>query len=332
MQLNAKMYNIQNLLLTFFSRMFFLFGALISTELGFLIRFELAGLGLFVFVFFLLQRRSMLPDKPEWSLRGAPALFRYGLALTPSNVILYANSLFSSIYLNARAGAERLDIYEFLTNASLALSIIQNGFANFWGAFMFANYRDEQRRIQRVHEYITYGVLSLMACLILVQPAAFLLLGLRFRQGQYIFGLMLFSPMLLILSETTVYGIDIATKTIHHSIGNAISAIANVLLCILLVPRYDIAGAAAALAVSGLLMFLYRTVRAQRYYRSIDRPLRTAVSVGVMAALCAACVVLRGTPVLVSIPAFAVLVFYQILYRAELGRCIAIAKGFLKKT
>ena len=329
MQMKTKMFAVQSILLNFFSRMFFIVGGLFNPTLDSVIWFSLVGLGVFAAVFFIMQRKTMLPRRIEIEKQAYSPLLRYGVALMPTNIMVWLNTLFSRVYVDVVMGSDQLGIFSFMSYISMALGVLQAGFSTFWSAFIFGSYKTEQRRIRRVHDYLTFIMLSLMAAMIALQPVIFMIFGETYRAGMRIFGLMTFAPMLLIISETTVYGILIAKKTIYDSIGNAISVLGNVGLCVWLVPQYGMVGAAVALAVSGLAMFIFRTVVAQRLYKSMDRPLKTAVSIALMAALCVVGYLFADNALTVALSALGVLVYYMIVYRAELKRCFAIAREVL---
>lgn len=333
MQQNTRMYTIQTVLLQFFSRMFFIFGAFFTLSLESLVLTNLAGLGAFVVIFFLLQRRSMLPDKVEAKKGSLGPLFKYGVPLVPTAIFQYFNALVAKVYVKDRMGAVESDVYTFVSYLSLALGIIQTGFATFWSAFIFGNYKTEQQKIIKAHDFLMFLIMALMAALIFLQPLIFWFFGLLNANnalGAPIFGLMLFAPMLLIISETTVYGINIAKKTYFDTIAIAISVGVNFALCLVLIPRLGMAGAAMAGAVSGAAMFLFRTPIAQRFYKTMDSQARTYLSLGVMAVLCCVSYLFASAPAVVMLAAGAAIVYYCVVYRAQLKRCLSLAREILR--
>jgi O-antigen/teichoic acid export membrane protein len=322
MQQNAAMYTVQSILLNFFSRSFFIVGALFGAGLDAVMWCGVAGMGAFALVFFLMQRRSMMPERLDISPRSLAPLLKYGLPLIPAAVMQYMNTLFAGIYVNSVLGESELGVFELIATMSLALGVIQAGFSTFWSAFIFGSYATEQRRIRRVHDYLTFIILSFMCLMIAFRPVIFGIFGSGYRGGSEVFGIMMFAPLLLIISETTVYGIEIAKKTVYNSISVAVNIAVNVVLCIWLVPGMGLAGAAIALAASGLAAFVFRTIIAQRYYKSMDRPIKTAVSIALMAVLCAVSY-LENAAVTAAASA-ALLCYYLVAYRAELRRCFSI--------
>ncbi len=330
MQHNVLMYTIQSILLQFFTRIFFLVGALIDPSLNTIVLFNVLGLGLFAVVFFVIQKKSMLPKRIDFQKKAYSPLLKYGLALAPTNIMLWVNSLFSRVFVNAIMGAAEQGVYSFISYMSLALGIIQGGFATFWSAFIFKNYKNEQQKIIKVHDFLTFIILSLMAALIAFQPIIFLIIGPSYRSGISIFGATLFAPMLLIISETTVYGIAIAKKTYFDTIGMGLSVGINILLCFLLVPTTGMFGASLAGAVSGLAMFIFRTIVAQKFYKSVANLKKTAVSLSLMWVLVVVCFVLSDLQFVISLLAVLLIAYYILVYKNEFKYCLKTAINIFK--
>lgn len=330
MQNNVAMFTIQSILLQFFTRAFFLVGAFYRPDLPTIVSFNIAGLGVFAVVFFAIQRRSMLPKRFEIGKKGYRPLLHYGLGIAPSSVLLYGNQLFSRIFVNAWLGNHLLGIFSSASTLSNMIGVMQGGFATFWSAFMFKSYKTEQRRIRNMHDYIMLAMMAMMCLLILATPVIFLILSGNYVEIRPIFGLMLFSPMLAIVGETTYYGIEIARKTIFNTIGTAISLVTNILLCVLLIPRFQLLGAVLALVGSSFAMFLLRTVIAQKFYRTVNSYGKTTVSLSVMAALSTASYLFDTNRLFLSTLAVMVLLFYIILYLPQYRRLLQLAAELLR--
>ena len=329
MRQDTKMYTLQSVLLQFFTRMFFLVGALVKPDLDTIVAFNVFGLGIFSLAYFLIQRKTMLPKKAEYSKEAFPPLLKYGIALAPSSVLTYINTLFSRIYVNGRLGDLKLGIYSMASTVTLALSIIQSGFATFWSAFIFENYKTEQKKIIRIHDYLMFAVMVLMCLLIMFQHVIFLILGSGYREGETIFAILLISPMLSIIAETTVYGIEIAKKTYYDAIGMALSVGGNIIFCLLFVDKYGMFGAALSLALSSLLMFIFRSVLGQHFYKSIGYPVKTIMSLLIIFILCVIAYLFASKPLFVSLAALIVMTGYCIIYGEQFRRCFALAKQIL---
>ena len=150
-----------------------------------------------------------------------------------------------------------------------------------------------------------------------------------------VFPIMLLVPVFLIIAETTVYGISIAKKPIHDTIGIGLSVVCNILFCMLLAPKFGLYGVCMALAGANIVMFLYRTVIAQKLYCSIVSYKRTALVCIVMFVLVFAACVLNNNFVAKLAVSLMGMVVYIIIYRKQLAAAIGLAKelmgGFLAK-
>ncbi len=330
MQNNVLMFTVVIILLQFFTRVFFLFGILVSPDLKTLVLFNLLGFGIAVLLLFLAQRKVMLPNKPvKISRESAKPLVRYGLGIAPSSILLMGNQLLSNFYVNVQLGKGPLGIFTYASTLSNVLVIIQGGFASYWSAFMFKHYKEEQKRIIRMHDYLMFVMMAMMCLILLVSPVVFLVLS-NYAECRPIFGPMLFAPLLLIVGETTLYGIEIAKKTIFNTIGTALSFLTNVVLSIWLIPNYGLIGAVAALVASSVVMFLFRTIVAQRFYRTIGSYLKTAVSLLLVAGLSTASYLLDGQYLLVSFLSLGLLLLYCLIYRKEFLRLLRLAAEILR--
>lgn len=322
---NVFMFSLVSILLQFFTRAFYIFGVIINPDFPTVAVFGAAGFGLFTLLFFLSQRKMMLPKRFEVSGKAYRELLKYSLGLMPSSVLLWGNQLVSQLFVAASLGDSALGLFAFAALISQALSIVQGGFATFWSAYMFKNYKLEQERIVKTHDYLMFAMMAMMCLLLLCSPLIFLILS-NYSESRPIFGLMLAAPLLSIIAETTVYGIEIAKKTVYNSLASLLCVAANILLCAFLVPAYRLLGAAISLAVSTAVMFVFRTVIAQRFYRTIRSYIKTAASLSVMSALCAMSWLFDGRYLPFYGAVTAAFLFYLWVYKNECQRLLRLLK------
>ena len=150
-----------------------------------------------------------------------------------------------------------------------------------------------------------------------------------------VFPIMLLVPVFLIIAETTVYGISIAKKPIHDTIGIGLSVVCNIVFCMVLAPKFGLYGVCMALAGANIAMFLYRTVIAQKLYCSIVSYKRTTLVCLIMFVLVFAACILNNNFMAKLGVSLAGMVVYIIIYRKQLMAAITLAKeiigGFLNK-
>lgn len=331
---NVRLYTLQSILLQFFSRAFFLVGALFSPSFHSVTTWNVVGMGIFAVCFFLLKRNDLLPARWVFPKALLKKIFAYGLALCPVSVLFYLNSVISLTTVNSALDADSLGIYSIALNLSMLLSVVQGGFATFWSAYIFQNYQREQEKIIRVHDYLTLGTVSLICLISMFQEVLFLFIGRGYSTGAGILPVMLLSPMFLILSETTVYGISIAGRTYIDAVMMAVSVVTNLLLLRWLTAPLGLFGVALALAGSGFLMFALRTAIAQRFYRSMANPYKTFVVVGIAILYTAAASALSSSFIQKGILSIATLGLYLLIYKPQVQKGLVTAKlmlrGFIK--
>ncbi|MEG1801734.1 MAG: polysaccharide biosynthesis C-terminal domain-containing protein, partial [Oscillospiraceae bacterium] len=166
--------------------------------------------------------------------------------------------------------------------------------------------------------------------LVAFEDIIFIVLGPRYRQGIEIFPIMLLVPIFLIISETTVYGISIAKKPIYDTIGIGISVVSNIGFCWLLAPRYELYGVCLALSLSNILMFLFRTFVAQRFYPSIPSVKRTALVLCLMLLLTGAATLWAHNFALKLLASVVCAAAYFIIYKQQLKNALSMAQDLLK--
>ncbi len=329
MEQNIPMFTIQSILSQFFSKLFYLVGFFFPNPKNAMLYTAVLGMALFSFFFTFLRRKEIVPAKSAFSAPVLKTILPYGIALAPSAVLIYLNSAFSASYIGRTLGDSSLGLFTYAVTLSNVVTIIQGGFATFWGAYMFANYKTQQKRIMQVHNYLNLLILCFFTCIVMFQDILFWLLPM-YAAAKYIFPIMMLSAVFTILGEGTVYGIQIARKPIFDTIGIGLSLVVNILLCIVLIPRLGILGAALALAISSFIMFTFRTVVAQRFYRTIEHPTKTLTALATCMITACFGYIFADNFWLKALVCFAALGVYCLLYRKELMRCIELGLQVLK--
>ena len=332
---SIKLYTLESVLMQFFTKVFFIFGALFSADLNTLVLWAVGGMSAFGVVFLFVVRKDITLSPKVLFTPANRQLLPYGLALMPTAVMLWLNSLFSKVYISKTIGDSQAGVFSMVSTISNVVAIIQAGFATFWSAFIYANYKTEQEKIKQVHDYLTFVIAEFFCVLIIFEDIIFWILGHEYAAGITVFPIMVLVPVFLIISETTVYGISIAKKPVYDTIGIGLSVVTNIGFCILLAPRFQLYGVCAALCLSNFIMFVFRTVIAQRLYCSIPSAKRTALvcvllfATAFFGTIWADNFLLKGAAGVVSMLVYAFIYRRQIVSAVALGK--ELAGKFLKK-
>lgn len=328
---NIKLYTLESVLMQFFTKVFFVLGVFFSTDLDFLIIFTVCGMSAFGIVFLFVVRKEITLSPTVLFTKANRQILPYGLALMPTAVMLWLNSLFSKVYISKTIGNEQAGVFSMVSTISNVVAIIQAGFATFWSAFIYANYKTEQEKIKQVHDYLTFVIAEFFCVLIIFEDIIFFILGSEYAQGIQVFPIMVLVPVFLIISETTVYGISIAKKPIYDTIGIGLSVVTNIGFCVLLAPTFGLYGVCVALCLSNLIMFLFRTVIAQKLYCSIPSAKRTTVVCCLLFVIAFLGTIWAHNFALKAVAGFGGMAVYLFIYRSQLKSAIALGKEVLAK-
>lgn len=330
MEGNILVYTVESILMQFFFRLFYLLGAFFGHEnpVPAMVVCSVAGLGGFALVFSFLRRRVLRPRAAEFKSGVYRHTLPYGIVIAPTTVIVSGNYSVALILITHLLGGTAAGFYGYGYMLSNIVSTVQLGFASFWGPYMFENYKTQQPRIKRVHNYLNFVILSFFALLVAFEDIIFLILP-AYAGAMPVFPLMMLSAVFTILCETTVYGNAIARRPIFDTLGFALSFAVNIGLCLALCPGFGLYGAAVAIAVGNFVMFLFRSFTAQRLYQSIENPLQTAVAVALAVALAAAGTALTGSFLARLAASLVTIGLYCLLYRGQLRRLWGLALSIL---
>lgn len=273
-------------------------------------------------------------DKQSVTLEQSTHIYRmvlpYGILLAPAAILMPLYRLVCLSMLSAHAGATAQGLFEFSYTLALLVTTVQAGFSTYWGPYVYAHYRTEQDRIGRVHDLLNFLIFAFFCALILFEDIIFVIFPDKAACMRF-FPIMMLSSVFGILIEGTVYGNAIARKPHHDTIGVAVGVVVTLALGGWLVPRFDVSGAAVALAVGNAAMYLYRTVTGQYFYRTIPSIPRTVSGFLLALAATAAGVLFYQNFLLKFLSVSAILFVYCTLYRPQLHKLWQLALGVLRK-
>lgn len=282
---NAWHYSIQSVLVQFCSKILVIGAAFVSPTAEVVLLFNTVGLFFLMIVYSLIQKRTVWPARYRWERQGFGEVLRYGLFSWPLTAAFSASAFLIPFIIQTRLDSYALGIFASTGFFVAAFNVVQSGFRTYWAAFMYGHYREEQPKIKAVHTYILLFVLFLLGGFILCQHPAYLMIGSRFHESRVFFSLVLLDPLLMLVEQTTNYGMALAKRNQEMTLIYLLAILLNIGLCYALLPLYGLPGAAAAAAVAALFRFVLATWRGQRYYRSLEDGRKTAVGIFLLVVL-----------------------------------------------
>jgi O-antigen/teichoic acid export membrane protein len=196
-------------------------------------------------------------------------LLRFGLPFMPSRVALWALNLSNRLLVGWLATGALAGVFVVAANTASAVALLVTAFQLAWPPFAYGIKDDEEARAV----YRSVLTVWLLVALAVVLPLALgrewlmaLLAGERYRGGADAMALSALG--LAFYGAYYVVGVAVgrAKKTQLNWVVTGIAAVANVVLCIVLIPEYGAKGAGAASAIAYLLMAVLMVLRGGRVF------------------------------------------------------------------
>lgn len=289
---------------------------------------------LLVAVFWFIERKNIrLPRGAKVERRPlAKKALIFGIPLMPISLLSWLNSSIPTLLMKNLLSYEAIGIYSNAVVLTSTINLIQSGFNTFWVPYYYENYKNGNSRIKKVHNIICFGMVAFAVLLILFKDLLFWIVGSEYKSGAVVFALLLVSPVCYTIGETTGIGISISEKSYLHSVAYMSGILTNLVLCLVLVPVFGMAGAGMAVAASAMVSLIVKTVIGEKYYSSISSYIKTAAALGIL--ILAAiwdCFLMQGNKVLWAGGLLGSLVVLLVLYREEVRYCISLMKRILIK-
>ncbi|MCZ2484742.1 lipopolysaccharide biosynthesis protein [Aquirufa antheringensis] len=195
--------------------------------------------------------------------------FKYSFYSWPVPSLLYFNALVTLLIIRVNIGNVSVGVFSSVSIFVGLIGVLQTGFSTFWSGYMFENYNEKQNQIKRINSIVLYLSVLLLINFVLFKDLIYYLIGENFHETKSYFAIILISPILLILTETTSYGISIAKKSGILLIITISTILINLILTWILIPKFGILGAAIASSLSSLTFFISQTHIGQYYYSSV---------------------------------------------------------------
>lgn len=221
---------------------------------------------------------SIFMEKSKWGLKysknhpeaSLKKLIIYGLPFIYSIIAGDIFNFADKWVIKGLKDYSDVGIYSAAANIVAITSIIQSTFGLLWAPMAMKQYEkdpEDKRLYIKANGCITIAMFMMGAGVICFKDIIVLLLGNKYRFAATVVPFLIFNPIMTTISETTSYGLNFKNKTWYHMIITTIAAVTNIVLNLLLVPRYSSEGAALATAISYTLFFVLRTFFSNRCYK-----------------------------------------------------------------
>lgn len=173
------------------------------------------------------------------------------------------------ISLNKYASYADVGIYSSAMSLVNVFAIIQTTFNSLWTPMSVEHYtknKEDKSFYQKGNQIITIVMIFIGLSLILFKDIFVILLGEKYREASYILPFLIFNPIMLTISETTVSGLVFMKKSKLQVVVAVGACITNIIGNYILVPILGPKGAAISTGLSYVVFFTLRTVLSNRYF------------------------------------------------------------------
>lgn len=210
---------------------------------------------------------AILYERKIWSFRGnlktsSRELLQYSL---PLSLTMALNWLFGSsdkVIIKIFSDTTELGLYSGAFKIIALMTVIQNGFTTFWTPISYEQYLKNPENTEffrRVTNYSAIIFFTLGIVILSGRDVIIFLLGKKYYDSIFIMPMLVFIPVMYLLSETTMVGVTFKKETKYFFYISVIVSILNVIGNILLVPKLGAKGAAISTGISYIVFFSLRT-------------------------------------------------------------------------
>jgi O-antigen/teichoic acid export membrane protein len=194
---------------------------------------------------------------------------KYGIPFIPSALLFWFFSSIDRISLRQFSNFTEIGLYSAAFKVVSVMQLIQSGFTTFWVPVAYEKYEskyDSKDFFEKANSLISFILFIFGLFVLIFKDLIFMLFAKSYREASYVAPFLILYPIMYMISETTVLGINFAKKTYWHIIITALSSFANFVGNTLLVPSLGAKGAAISTGLSYILFFALRTIIGQKYY------------------------------------------------------------------
>lgn len=325
---DSKKYNIQQVSYIIVNKVLFVFAAIWSTKYSYSIYIITALLAVQVLIFGRIGFRIRFDIPPR---KARKQLLSFAFPLLPTDIAVMLNNSSAKLLLSYYGDFTSLGIISMATNVANTFNLVSNAFSVYWGPFMYANYKKEQKMIQTIHNVMEYVSILMVGLIFIFQNVIYLILGNEYKESQPYFLLIMLMPIQLLICETTSYGINISKKTYFSFIISSISCLINVGIGYFLYPYFGSIAMAYGIATSAIIQMILKTIIAQKYYVSIKSLWQTMFGILTISIICVLNTLVYSDFRIRLLIGVAVLLISTIVYRKELKGGMVLIKNFIIK-
>ncbi|HIA37001.1 MAG TPA: hypothetical protein EYN89_09820 [Flavobacteriales bacterium] len=226
--------------------------------------------GFLVPVFFMiiyLLKKSLL--KLEISGQALNSLFHYCIPQLPGILGSWANTYANRFVMLSYLTLTEIGIFSVAIKIAGVFKLGEEAFRMSWGPFLFENLKKEGHKqlFGNVLVICTLLVMSLCSiCALFTKEIYFFIIASSYNAGIPLTSMLFFALGFNILIQIVLIGPAITKKTIFNSVLGLSSFLVNIILLLLMVPKWGLIGVPLSLLLANLFMFISSWYTTERIY------------------------------------------------------------------
>ncbi len=216
---------------------------------------------------FIIDRESRKLSKVNFKNIGE--LLKYGFPLLPTSLLFWLFSSIDRISLRQYSNFTEIGLYSAAFKIVSVMQLFQTGFTTFWVPLAYEKFESQTNSkefFKKANRAVSFAIFVFGFLVLAFKDVIFLLFEKSYRDASFIAPFLILQPVMYVISETTVLGINFTKKTYWHIVVTGISAFANFAGNQLLVPYFGAKGAAVSTGLSYIVFFTLRTSIAEKLY------------------------------------------------------------------
>ena len=211
-------------------------------------------------------------------------MFRYGIPAVPAVVSITALIMIDQYFLKYFGFFDKVGIYAAGYKIGMALTLIITGFKLAWFPFIFqtSKQKDAKKIFSRVFTYFNFFLILSYLVICIYIPLVFkYIFPPEYYESMYLIPVIGLGYIFYGCYEHFMVGVYLRDKTFYVALVFAISALVNIALNLILIPRYSLYGAAGATVLSYFILMVLGYMFSQRFYRvkyNFFNTIKTAVA------------------------------------------------------
>lgn len=210
---------------------------------------------------------SIYIERSFWKFKGQAKttindLVKFSIPLVLTMALNWVFGSCDKIVIKMFSNLEEVGLYAGAFKIISLITVIQTGFTTFWTPVIYEHYSKDPNDLiffKKANDYLSLIFFILGIGILLSRNIIILLLGKNYYPTIFIMPMLVFIPIMYLISETTMIGIAFKKQTKYFLYISMVVSITNLIGNFILVPNLGAKGAAISTGISYILFFYLRT-------------------------------------------------------------------------